>query len=622
MGYDRIVNRNRWIEVLAACSLVLVHPVGIQGANDQKAFFPEWKVKEISFEGNTYYSDDKLRKMMKLEVGDVFRQWQLDEDLEAIERDYRKNGFVGFDVDDVAREVDVRKGLISIKIRIKEGDRILFRDAIFEGNTLISDRDLQAKLDLKKGDPYQAQKVSRLLQEMTEFYAEKGNIRLKSSSQLRMSAAGDSVDVVITFVEGPRVYVGEVDVSGNKRVTENIIRKGSRLKRGDLVTPHRLQESQQNLYQTSLFKNIGITLKDTPAADTTNVVLSVRESDFKSYGIGGGYGSVDGIKASLEWNQYNVFSRAEAVGTKSEVTYQPFELSRIQFSNAYATAFTQPFFLDTYFRAQWTLSYKISDYLTYDQEVASFKDLFTRTFGLQKRLSFLVDFNSTRISNVDPEQASADVRANEGHQIANSVTMTFVLDKRPDLFYPENKDFLTVESTLSGGPLFGEVNFYRAYADYARYHRLSERYFRPVLAGRLKIGVVRGFQGTGTVLPGEQFSIGGANTLRGFKEQSIGPLGDVGDPNTHSGNFIILLNLETRFTLWRKIGGVVFFDSGNVYDDGFYPRSPFLLTSFGTGIRYKSPIGPIRLEGALRIDRNLSFRTGVGRVHFSVGQAF
>jgi outer membrane protein insertion porin family len=622
MSFNDIVKKTSRTRFIVVFVLFLVCPTGIEGLTDEKDPFVEWKIKEILFEGNSFYPDDVLRDLMKHGEGDDFQQWQLDEDLEAIENFYRRNGFIGYHVEDIEKDADVRKGLITIKVLLIEGERIVFRRATFEGNTLISDGELLNRLDLEEGDPYHSVKVDRFLQGMTEYYSERGNIRLNASSQTRLSARGDSVDVLIIFDEGPRVFVGEVNVSGTDKVSEGLVRKGSRLRRGNLVTLKRLQESQQSIYQTNLFKNVALTLQDTVNPDTMDVLVTVRESDFKTFGFGGGYGSVDGIKAIIEWNQYHIFSRAEAVRTKSEITYQPFELSRIEFSNAYATAFTQPFFMNTLIWAQWSLSYKISDYLTYNQEVTSFKGHFSRTFGFQKRLSLLMDFNSTKIFDVDPVEASIDVRENEGRQNTNSLTTTFVLDKRKDLFYPEEKDFLTLESTLAGGPLFGEVNFIRFFADYARYFLVSERYLRPVIAARLKFGTVMGLHSRDLVLPGEQFVIGGANTLRGYKEQSIGPLGDEGDPNTHSGNYIILLNLEARFAIWRKLGGVLFFDSGNVYDDDFNPRSPFFLTSFGGGIRYRSPIGPIRLEGALRIDRNLSFLSGVGRVHFSVGQAF
>ena len=609
------------IPFFALAMLPFVFPVDAQGGGDQE-LPAEWRVKGIEFEGNRHYSDDFLRGLMQMEKGDAFRQWQLDEDLEVIEGYYQRNGFLDFTLEEVVKDSDAQRGSISIRISLDEGRRVLFREVTFEGNRLLPDDGLRKILDLSRGEPYQPAKVNKLFQELTDFYSERGFIRLQVNSQTQLSAEGDSIDLSVILDEGPRVHFGVVAVEGQERVSEGIILKGSRLRRGDVATTLRLQEAQQGIYQTNLFRNINLSLQDTEDPDTVDVLISVKESDFKTFNVGGGYGSIDGIRASIEWNQYHIFSRAEAVQTKTEVTYQPFELSRIRFSNAYATAFTQPYFLNTLVRAQWSLSYKISDYLTYNQEVVSFKSLFTRTFTVAKRLSFLGDFNSTRIFGIDQEEASQDVRESEGRQVANSLTVTFVLDKRKDFFYPEKKDFLTVETTLSGGPFLGEVDFYRLFADYARYHLLSERYFRPVIAGRLKLGMVRGFGTPETVLPGEQFSIGGANTLRGYKEQSIGPLGAAGDFNTHSGNFIILFNLETRFQFWEKIGGVLFFDSGNVYDTDFYPRHPFLLTSFGAGIHYRSPIGPVRLEGALRIDRNLSFRSGVGRVHFSVGQAF
>ncbi len=619
---DLIPNKTTpgWL-VLAAILLLAWPPEALTG-KDGEGFVLEWRVKEINFDGNRSYSDDELRRQMKLEVGDEFRQWQLDEDLEVIERMYKKNGFVRFSVEDIEKDADVRKGEIKIRIKLDEGERVLFRRVTFEGNNIIPDEELQGILHLKRGEPFQMARVIDLVDKARELYSSRGHIHMKAENRTELSAEGDSVDVFITFDEGPKVHVGEILVEGNERVSDAIIKKGSRLRRGNVVRPRLLQESQQSIYQTNLFKNVSLVLEETSESDTVDVLLSVKESDFKTFGVGGGYASVDGIKASIEWNQYHLFSRAEWVRTKSEITYQPFELSQIRFSNAHAIAFTQPFFMKSLIQAQWSLSYKISDYQTYDQEVASFKALFTRTIGLFKRLSLLVDYNTTKIFKIDEEEASADVKENRGRQEVNSMTITFVLDKRENIFYPESRDFLTLESTLSGGPLLGEVDFYRAYADYARYQLVSRRLLRPVVAARVKLGVAMGFHSAGSVLPGEQFWIGGTNTLRGYREQAIGPLGDEGDPNTHSGNYILLLNLETRFQIWRSIGGVLFFDSGNVYDDHFRPRSPFLLTSFGAGIRYRSPIGPVRLEVALRIDRDLSFTSGNGRIHFSVGQSF
>ena len=617
-----IVKRIPRVDFVALAILALIIPSLSMGQEDQRDYFLEWKVEEISFEGNGFFSDNRLKDLMRLEVGDEFRQWQLEEDLDVIKDYYKRNGFIEFSVVDVVKDTDVRNGRILIEITLEEGERVIFREAVLQGNNLYPDADLIEKLKLERGDPYNAVMVDRFVKDLMTLYSERGLIHLKIESQIRLSTHEDSVDVVVILDEGPRVYVGGVGVAGNDLVSDYVIVKGSRLERGDVIRPRRLQESRQNIYQTGLFKNVGLALEDTDRADTVDVLLTVRESDFETFGIGGGYGSVEGVKANIEWNQYHIFSRAEAIRTKSEVTYQPFELSRIRFSNAYAVAFTQPFFLNTHVRAQWSLSYVVSDYLTYDQEVASFKGLFTRIFGFQKRLSFLVDFNSTRLFDIDFEEAIEDVIENEGSHLANSLTTTFVLDKREDLFYPEQKDFLTVETTLSGGPLIGEVEFYRLMADYARYWLISDSYLRPVIAARIKLGSVLGLRGSAPVLPGEQFSIGGANSLRGYREQGIGPLGEDGDPNTHSANYIFLLNLETRFTIWRKFGGVLFVDSGNVYDADFNPRSPFLLTSFGAGIRYRSPIGPIRLEGALRIDEGLSFDSDLGTIHFSVGQAF
>ncbi len=138
-------------------------------------------------------------------------------------------------------------------------------------------------------------------------------------------------------------------------------------------------------------------------------------------------------------------------------------------------------------------------------------------------------------------------------------------------------------------------------------------------AGHIKAGVVRDFGTSEPVPPEEQFAIGGANSLRGYKELSIGLISEE-DPRP--GNYLLQLNLEGRFHIWRGLGGVLFFDSANIYDKNFFPRKPFLLNSAGIGLRYRTPIGPVRVEQAARLDRNFGSSIMKGRLHISIGNPF
>ncbi len=178
---------------------------------------------------------------------------------------------------------------------------------------------------------------------------------------------------------------------------------------------------------------------------------------------------------------------------------------------------------------------------------------------------------------------------------------------------------MKVSTAVAGGPLIGDRDYYRAVGEYVLYRGVRFLGIGLTAASRLKVGVVREFGTSEPVPPEEQFAIGGANSLRGYRELSIGLIsGDIQRP----GNYLIQLNVEGRFPIWRALDGVLFFDVANIYDTGFHPRRPFLLSSTGAGLRYRTPIGPVRVEQAVRLDGNFGTGKTIGRLHISIGNPF
>lgn len=600
-------------------SFALFFPLVLRAQNE--VYEPrEWKVGKISIVGNKSIGTDAIKDLMVLKKGEAFLEWQLQDDLEEIRAHYVSRGFIDAVVTE-ERHVLIEERRVDIEITVYEGQKTYVSRVEVNRVSLLSPREVERRLELEEGKPFSARLLDDFEAAMKDEYARRGYPYLEIVPEYYFSTRRDSVDIVITVDEGPLTWLGDVRVQGNIHVDESVITRMLTVRTGEVFNPVRLQQSQENVYQIGLFRSVFFDVQGIDEGkDTLDLLIEVKEDDFRSFGFGAGYSSLQGIKGSGEWGIANLLDRAEKITARAEWTWQPFVDSPYNQTSSYALSLTEPVFFFTNAKSQYIVSYSDFDYDAFDKVGISGGLILSRFYGRKKRLGLQFLVESSNIFAIDPsEDVPEDILENQGRHLRSSLELSYVRDGSDDIFNPTRGDVLKLFTTMAGGPLIGERDYYRLVGEYAHYRGARPFGLDMIMAGHLKLGLVREFGASELVPPEEQFSIGGANSLRGYKELSIGLLST---ENPRPGNYLIQVNLEGRFHIWRGLDGVLFFDSANIYDADFFPRRPFLLNSAGAGLRYRTPIGPVRLEQAARIDEHFGKKTMRGRFHVSIGNPF
>jgi len=611
-----------WIRIIAAVLfLTITHSLSVLHAQDEYPGPMDWEVGSITFTGNGSIGDGSLKDVMELGSGNSFLEWQLQDDLDAVRVLYVSKGFIDASVSE-EREVRLEERKVDIEIVIYEGQKTYISLIEIQGVHILKEKDVRRRLKLDEGEPLDIGRLDDFEFTVKDLYSRRGYPYTTITPEFIFSTERDSVALVLTIREGKKTFLGNFSVVGNKQIEDRVILRALTAETGDTFDPGKLQESQENVYQIGLFRSVFFDVQGLDEEqDTLDLVVEVKEDDFRSFGFGVGYGSVQGIRTSGEWGQANVLDRAEKFAAKAEFTYHPSPKSSYNQTSTYALSLAEPFFFFSRARSLWTASYQDIDYDSFDKVGISGGLLLSRFYGRKKRISLHFLVESSDISEVDSTDRVVpdDILQNVGKHLRNTLELSYVRDKSDDIFYPTSGEVYKLTTALAGGPLFGERDYFSIVGDYARYREVHVLGKPMILASHAKVGLVREFGTSEPVPPEEQFSIGGANSLRGYDELAIGLLSD---KEPRPGNYLIQFNVESRFSIWRGLDGVLFFDVANIYNRDFFPKRPFLLSAAGLGIRYRTPIGPVRLEQAVRIDNNLGSKKTIGRLHISLGNPF
>jgi len=595
----------------------------------------QWKVGRVDIVGNERVTGGQLLSIMTLSRGKSYAEWQAEEDRARILAFYRSRGFLQAEVQEFEKNINIEKQVVDITIRIDEGRQTMLAKIAVAGNTVFTTGDLLGMVDVAEGRPLDARKLGQLKQRIANRYHDAGYLNARVEDHYYFPASEREAEVYFDIAEGPRVNVGEIEVTGNEKIKTYIITKALEISPGGVYTEEKMRRSKANLFRIGVLRDIRHELhfheQDSSVVD---VRISVSEGEFRAVGAGGGIGDVDGLRGWLELGNYNLFQRAFGLIQLTRVTYQPFEKNpTYEYSYSSSLTLRQPYFLNSRIEASTTGLFEKVSYANHDEEKLGINLLLRNMITERRELSLLLELNQRNIFNVDTLSADQSIVDNRGNNITNLITPLVMFDQRDDRFNPERGYMVVLRSTLAGGPfLFGSINFYR-FSFEGSY--LQPLYRLPggspiILAGQIKLGKVREFESTPSVPPTEAFNIGGGKSLRGYGELSVGPIND----RNVAGNILIQSNFELRFPVWHSLGGVLFLDAANVFSQLHLDQRFHLLTTAGAGLRYRTPVGPLRIDAAWKlnnfsadvvreagevIDRE---RASWGRIHFGIGHSF
>jgi len=592
-------------------------------------------IQTISFDGNRAFKDKKLKKAMEtseewifswLTGAGTYKEEVLKNDMALLTELYMNNGYVNVKIGEPKVELLPDKSGLQVTIGISEGEQYRIGTLGFKGELLESSELLSKKLKEKSGELFSRSDLRADVFTLTDLYADKGYAFANAAPLTKLNTESRTIDITFEMETGQKVTIDRINVTGNTKTRDKVVRRELRLDEGDLYSSTALKRSKQNLMNTGFFEEANLVTAKGSAPDKLDINVEVKEKPTGTFSVGAGYSSLDGIIGQGSVQQANFLglglkmTAAASFGSKSQT---------------YNLGLTDPYFLDS----RWTLGGDIyrneRQYLDYTRRATGgdikagypISDTLS-TFWLYKyEEKEIFDESEELLNNIKNGAIIAPEATSTTSAVVGSITSN-TTDYRLD---PSTGMMNTLSVEFAG---LGGTN---RYLRYVTEHTL----FHPVLWG---VGSVRGTLGYVQSLGGkeipidEKFYLGGISSLRGYSPRTVSPnkttLVPVQSPlggfegNTESrvylgGEVEAVANVEYTFPLLKEAGlkGVLFFDAGNA-GTNFKDTFSNILTSYGGGIRWFSPIGPLRLEYGIPINPRAGIDKASGRLEFSIGSIF
>lgn len=582
---------------------------------------PVTGVRSISFVGNHRFSDSRLREVIKTKESRWYRFFSSDDtydpdrltyDRELLRKFYLSEGYADFRVVSAVAELTPARDGFLITFTIEEGERYKF-GKVDVANQLkdVDPAGLAAVVTTHEGDWYNADEVDKSISALTDALGNRGYAFVQIDPRVTRHPDTRTIDVTYDIKEGPRVYVERIDITGNLRTLDRVIRREFRLVEGDAFNTSKLQRSEQRIKNLGFFKKVDITNGPGSAPDKTVINVNVEEQSTGEFSVGLGFSTTDGALADVGIRERNLLGKGQdlRIGALVAQRTQQVDLS-----------FTEPYFLDRNLSAGWDLFALTRD----NQNFAGFSQFtvggslragYQITEPLRQTLKYTL--RQDRIYNV-ADSASIFIKDQVGERVTSSVGQQLLYDKRDNRLDPTAGYFASVANEVAG--LGGDVHYLRTTVSGGYYYSLAPQY---VLSLTGETGYIFGFGEN--VRIEDRFFVGGDN-LRGFQNGGIGPRDiTTGDALGGDAYYVGSLSLGFPLGLPQELGlsGRVFSDFGSLWKvDAKSTATDTVVdinsirVSAGLGVSWQSPLGPIRLDFALPVKRENFDKKEFFRVSF------
>ena len=597
-------------------------------------------VRGIEIAGNSYFSDKQIKAVMRTKQSKMlrpkrFRESTLETDLTAIDALYKRNGFLKDTVSVEDLRYDTSKSNVWITLKISEGSRTFVRDVVIEGNAHVPAEAIRKFLVVKPGKPFDERGVSEDQYNIYTYYADRGYVFASIEHSLGLTDTLATVTYIIS--EGGPAAVAGIDVSGNSKVSNRIIRREVTLKPGETFSRQKVLVSQQNLYDTGCFRDVEIEPVPAPTdSGKVDLAVTVKEREMREVSSGVGYSTRDEARLTGGWLHRNLWNSGRQFEVKAVIATKDFNkgLTRkradvalsdrwlfgrrlLGIVSAFATETLEDYKLVT--GGEYTLD-RVGVTLSAQKDFTPYYRLMV---GYTYELAHIHDLN---FEVTNPES----LRISVGQEVNRYLQAVLERDRRRPFFDPHAGSLTRVTGRTAGG-IFGGDNSYNKYTlSYARYLPLNTA---TTLAMGIRLGQAEAFGHSKAkgVPEYEQFFAGGSSTIRGYDEQEFGP-----------GNFLGLVNIEVRYAVVWRLTSAAFLDAGNAWNTiGDVRGKDFRLSvpteeftrrrarevkyTVGLGFGIETPVGPARIDYGVKLKRGLTSegkKESLGMVHFNIGHIF
>jgi len=573
-------------------------------------------IKKITFDGNSAYDSDTLKKMMETDEkgffswltssGELNRE-ELQQDIYRLTAFYQNNGYAEARIGEP--EIEYRDEWIYILIKINEGPRFKMGRVDLAGDFIMPKEELLKNIKVADEEYFNRDAIRQDVLTLTDIYADKGYAHADIYPDVKTDLENLTVDITFHITKNEPVYFERINIHGNTKTRDKVIRRELKVYEQDLYSSKKLKRSISDLYRLDYFEDVKVKPQKGSAEDKMILDIEVAEKPTGTFTFGGGYSAVDKLYVMASVSERNFLGRGQIL----ELAVQTGGTSR-----QYTFGFTEPWLFDIPLSAG-VDGYKMErDYDDYDRS----------SYGGALRFGYpLFDFTRwyvkyacdvSDITNVS-EEYKAIIDAKK--YVESSLSLSVVYDSRNRQFNPSEGSRHSI--TLKYAGLGGNIGYAKAIAETGWYF--------PLFWGT--VGFLHGEGGyvekvSGKELPDwERFYLGGINSVRGFDWRGISPVEEnvnYSEPIPVGGNEYVQFNAEFLFPIIKESGlvGLFFYDAGNAWatDRNNAESYSGLRDSAGFGIRWFSPMGPLRLERGYIL--NPKPGEGSGRWEFSMGGSF
>lgn len=599
-------------------------------------------VDDIQFHGNNEISDGKLKDVMLTTDPSWYSFllfWQKPKpydkevflsDLLRIEKFYHQEGYLGARVARYEETYNEAGDKVRLHVYIEEGAPTLVREVQFiyemTSEHLEPPEKYTKMVELREGKRYREELLRQDYNKLVDWFANNGFPYIQARVKPVFDEKEHRVDLEWHLKPGEYSYFGEIEVKhlgrtstarndGSKKkeqrehVSDGVIHRGLGLKPGQPFNQKKLVEAQSEIYRLELFQFVGIRAEFKNRPEQVPIEVRVSEAVPRTLKFGAGYGSQEGLRGFASWRHRNFLGGGRILRAQAKHAQKilPADVS---------LELTQPYFLSNRNDLVFTPFFVWQNEESFEVRRLGFETTFNRRLTRNSNIFF------TNIIERDSVQVKGQDVAPELERLYNKSIFRVGLthDSSDEFFNPSRGKKFIVVAEDAGRILRTPFKYMKLHTDQRLYHRISRH---TVAALRLFVGTMAPIGGSENTPIEERFFAGGTNSVRGWGRQLLGPqrVDSTGSVIPVGGNSIIEGNIELRRPLFGQLAGTAFLDYGNVWRDwdGWDPLD--LHYAVGAGLRYHTPIGPVRVDFAWKINKQ-EFDDSNYAVHISIGQAF
>jgi len=577
------------------------------------------EIRSIRFVGNRQFSDSRLRGVIQtketvwwrfLSTDDNYDPDRMTFDRELLRRFYLTDGYADFRVISAVAELTPDRKDFFLTFTVDEGARYRFGKVDTEVRLRgLKVEDIAKSVDFKQGDWYDVEKVNAAIDALTNKVGSLGHAFVDIRPRVARDRETRTIDVVFEVNEGPRVFVERIDIVGNVRTQDKVIRREFRLVEGDAFNSAKLRRSRQRIQNLGFFETVSVDRVQGSAQDKAIVKVKVDEKSTGQLSFGAGFSSTNGILGDIGITERNFLGKGQQLSLRLVIAALKSEID---------LSFTEPYFLGREIRAGidvFRVSQDLQDSSSFDIDNTGFALRAGYAITERLRQDWKYRFQVAKVSDVD-DDASTLIQSQIGTETTSELSHSISYDQRDRVLFPTEGYLVKLDTDIAG--LGGSVRHLRNTLSGSLYFPLADQW---VLAFFGTAGYVFGLGEDVDLL--ERFNAGG-DDLRGFANRGIGPRDSI-TRDSLGGEWKYTGTVQLRFPLGLPeelgMGGRVFTDFGSLGkispSASFVNDEPSLRAAVGTGVTWQSPFGPLGIDAAIPIlkedfDLTENFRVNFG----------